>query len=107
MKNLFLSAIAVALSFGAFAQDTNPTKTTEPTDQAQPAQQKDVYVFKNSKMWEVKSGKISEMAKDVTLASGTTVKINGEVVSKDGQKVTLKDGQYIDLDGKIGETTQG
>ena len=50
MKNLFLSAIAVALSFGAFAKNTNPTKTTEPTEQAQPAQQKDVYVFKNSKM---------------------------------------------------------
>ncbi|HXS58779.1 MAG TPA: DUF6799 domain-containing protein [Hanamia sp.] len=107
MKNLFLSAIAVALSFGAFAQNTNPTKTTEPTEQAQPAQQKDVYVFKNSKMWEVKSGKISEMAKDVTLASGTTVKTTGEVVTKDGEKVALKDGQYIDLDGKIGETTQG
>lgn len=107
MKNLFLSAIAVALSFGAFAQNTNQTKTTEPTEQAQPAQQKDVYVFKNSKMWEVKSGKISEMTKEVTLASGTIVKTNGEVVSKDGQTAALKDGQYIDLDGKIGETTKG
>ena len=86
MKNLFLSAIAVTLSFGAFAQDTNPTKTTEPTEQAQPAQQKDVYVFKTS---------------------GTEVKTNGEVVSKDGEKVALKDGQYIDLDGNIGETTKG
>ena len=55
----------------------------------------------------MKSGKISEMAKDVTLASGTTVKTTGEVVTKDGEKVALKDGQYIDLDGKIGETTQG
>lgn len=107
MKNLFLSAIAVALSFGAFAQDTNPTKTTEPTEQVQPAQQKDVYVFKNSKMWEVKSGKISELAKDATLANGTVVKTTGEVVTKDGQSSTLKDGQYIDLDGKIGETAKG
>lgn len=103
--------IALALSFGAFAQDSTSTTPAEQQTQAQPEQQaqqqKDVYVFKNTKMWEVKSGKIAEMTKEVTLENGTIIKTTGEVVTKDGATTALKDGQYIDLEGKIGETTGG
>jgi len=105
MKNLLFSMIAVALSFGAFAQDT--TLTQNPPTEQQQTQKKDMYVFKDGKMWEVKDGKTSEMAKDVTLANGTVVKTTGEVVTKDGQSSALKDGQYIDVDGNIGQTTSG
>ena len=112
MKNVFLSMIAVALSFGAFAQDTTSNQSTAPAtppaeQQAQPQQQKDMYVFKDSKVWEVKSGNITELTKDATLANGTVVKTNGEVVPKEGETVTLKDGQFIDVDGNIGQTTSG
>ena len=111
MKNVFLSMIAVAISLGAFAQDTTSNQSTAPTtpaeQQAQQQQHKDMYVFKDSKVWEVKSGNITELTKDATLANGTVVKTNGEVVSKDGQTVALKDGQFIDVDGNIGQTTSG
>lgn len=108
MKNVFLSVIAVALSFGAFAQDTTSNQGTAPTEQqAQQQKHKDMYVFKDSKVWQVKSGNVTELTADATLPGGTVVKTNGEVVSKDGQTVTLKDGQYIDVDGKIGQTTSG
>lgn len=105
MKSLFLSMVAVALSFGAFAQDT--TLSQNPPTEQQQTQKKDMYVFKDSKVWEVKDGKIAELAKDVTLANGTVVKTTGEVVTKDGQTSALKDGQYIDVDGNIGQTTSG
>lgn len=110
MKHLFLSMVAAALSFGAFAQDTTltpapPTEQQPPSAEQQQTQKKDMYVFKDSKMWEVKDGKTSEMAKDVTLANGTVVKTTGEVVTKDGQSSALKEGQYIDADGNIGQTT--
>ena len=96
--------IGAALSFGAFAQDTTATSTTSPTEQTQ-HQQKDMYVFKNSKMWAVKNGNIAAMADDVTLSDGTVVKTTGEV-TKSGKTEALKDGQYIDVDGNIGETTE-
>jgi uncharacterized protein DUF6799 len=108
MKNVFLSMIAVALSFGAFAQDTTSNHATAPAEQqGQQQKHKDMYVFKDSKVWQVKSGNVTELTADATLPGGTVVKTNGEVVSKDGQTVTLKDGQYIDVDGKIGQTTSG
>ena len=105
MKKVFLAMIAATLSFGAFAQDTN-TSATPPAEQSQPQQQKDMYVFKNSKMWTVKNGNITAMTDNATLANGTVVKTTGEIVTKDGQAETLKEGQYIDVDGKIGETTE-
>jgi glucose/arabinose dehydrogenase len=111
MKKVFLAMIATALSFGAFAQDTtNPQMappTQQPQQQQQPPeqQQKDMYVFKNNKMWAVKSGNITEMTDNVTLSNGTVVKTTGEIV-KDGGTQALKDGQYIDVDGNIGETTE-
>ncbi len=111
MKNVFLSMVAVALSLGAFAQETTPnpdSTSTAPTEQqAQQQTQKDMYVFKNGKVWQVKSGNVTELTKDATLPNGAVVKTNGHVVSKDGQTVALKDGQYIDVDGNIGQTTSG
>ena len=104
MKKVFLVMIGAALSFGAFAQDTTTTSTTSPTEQTQ-HQQKDMYVFKNSKMWAVKNGNIAAMTDDVTLSDGTVVKTTGEV-TKSGKTEALKDGQYIDVDGNIGETTE-
>ena len=108
MKKVFLAMIAATLSFGAFAQDTTNTQATSLTEQSQqqqPQQQKDMYVFKNSKMWAVKNGNITAMADNVTLSDGTVVKTTGEI-TKDGKTEALKDGQYIDVDGNIGETTE-
>jgi uncharacterized protein YdeI (BOF family) len=104
MKKVFLAMIGAALSFGAFAQDSTGTSTTSPTEQTQ-QQQKDMYVFKNSKMWSVKNGNITALANDVTLSDGTVVKTTGEI-TKNGKTEALKDGQYIDADGNIGETTE-
>ena len=101
MKNVFLTLFALALSFGVFAQDTIPAKDTVPTEQK--TQKKDIYVMKDSKMWQIKAGEKSELTEDVTLANGTIVMANGTVKSTDGQTTTLKNGQFVDLDGKIGE----
>ena len=101
MKNLFMTMLAVALSFGAFAQEKLPAKDTIPTEQKN--QLKDFYVMKDGKMWQVKAGEKSEMTQDVTLVNGTTVMANGTVKKTDGQAITLKNGQYVDLEGNIGD----
>ncbi|MBI2268963.1 MAG: hypothetical protein HYU69_01245 [Bacteroidetes bacterium] len=38
---------------------------------------------------------------DITLANGTTIKIDGTVIQKDGSTVMLKEGECINKDGKI------
>ncbi|MEO7315624.1 MAG: DUF6799 domain-containing protein [Ginsengibacter sp.] len=101
MKNVFLTMIAVALSFGAFAQENTPVKDTVPTEQK--TQKKDVYVMKDSKMWQIKAGEKSELTQDVTLVNGTIVMANGTVKATDGTTTALKNGQFVDLEGKIGE----
>lgn len=101
MKKLLIAVFAVVLSTGAFAQETQPAKDTIPTEQK--VQKKNGYLMKESKMWTLKDGVKSEQTDDVTLANGTIVMANGTVKSTDGQTVTLKNGQFIDLDGKITE----
>ena len=101
MKNLFLTMLAIALSFGAFAQETPPKKDTIPTEKK--TQLKDVYTMKDNKMYQIKAGEKTEMTTDVTLLNGTIVMANGTVKKTDGQSITLKNGQYIDLEGNIGE----
>jgi hypothetical protein len=101
MKNVFLTMLAVALSFGAFAQETTPAKDTIPMEQK--TQKKDIYVMKDNKMWQIKAGEKTELTEDVTLANGTIVMANGTVKTTDGQTTMLKNGQYVDLEGNIGD----
>ena len=101
MKNLFLTILAVTLSFGAFAQETPPAKDTIPTEQK--TQKKDVYAMIDGKMWLIKAGEKSEMTDDVTLENGTIVMTNGTVQKTDGQTITLKNGQFVDLEGNVGD----
>ncbi|MEO6682281.1 MAG: DUF6799 domain-containing protein, partial [Ginsengibacter sp.] len=74
---------------------------TIPTEQK--TQKKNVYLMKENKMWQVKDGEKSELTEDVTLVNGTIVMANGTVKTTDGQSTTLKNGQYVDLEGNIGE----
>lgn len=99
MKTLCLTAMIIALSFGAFAQETIPVKDTIPTEQ--PTQKKDGYLFKDGKMRTVKDGRQTEMTEDVTLANGTVVTTGGSVKKPNGEAVSLKENQMVDLQGNI------
>lgn len=102
-KNLILTMAIALISTGAFAQTTEPTEPQPQVPSEQKSQQKDVYLMQEGKMWWVKDADKIEMAEDVTLQNGTLVKTDGSVVKSDGEKVQLKNGQYIDRDGNIGE----
>lgn len=101
MKSLFVAFLALTISLNAFSQDTIPTRDTVPTHQKK--QMKDVFVMKDNKMWQIKAGEKSEMTTDLTLANGTIVMVNGTVRKTDGQASTLRNGQYVDMEGNIGE----
>jgi hypothetical protein len=43
----------------------------------------------------------SALKSDATLDNGTTIKTDGTVIKKDGSKVMLKEGECVNMDGKI------
>ncbi len=61
----------------------------------------DGYMLQNGKMIMVKDGAMKMMEKDVTLKNGTIIMSNGYFMKKDGTKMMMKEGQHIDLFGKM------
>ena len=41
------------------------------------------------------------MEKDMTMKDGTVCMVNGECVMKDGKKMTMKEGECMDMNGKM------
>ena len=110
MKRIFLSVFAIALSVGAFAQETiAPPKDTIPSQQN--AQSQDVqkmqnaqagFIMQDGKVYQYKNGEKSELTEDATLSNGTTISATGAVKKADGT-TTLTNGQYVDQHGNISE----
>ena len=47
----------------------------------------------------------SAINSDITLSNGTTVKVDGSVILKDGSKITLSEGDCVDTDGILMKDT--
>ena len=55
----------------------------------------------NGKMLMMKEGRTTDMPDDVLLNNGDVVSKNGSIKMKDGTTRTLKNGDSVDLNGKI------
>ncbi len=64
-------------------------------------QVKDYLIMKGGKMHLAKGGNITSLENELTLPNGTTISINGIVKSSEGTTLQLKEGEKIDMDGKI------
>ena len=62
---------------------------------------KNCMMMKDGKMIISKNGKMSPMNKDVTTKNGTVCSMDGICTTKEGKKITLKDGDCLDMDGQI------
>ncbi|MCX6273859.1 MAG: hypothetical protein NTV09_01460 [Bacteroidetes bacterium] len=86
-------------------KNSNPQNTRDnsnsQTDQDKMQNHSDGYMMQNGKMMIVKDGKMTRMENDITLANGTTIMSNGNYMKKGGTKVMLKEGEHIDLSGKM------
>jgi hypothetical protein len=58
------------------------------------------WIFRDGKVMEVKDGREEEMTTE-TEVNGVWIRTNGEVVMKNDKVVSLKEGQYLDKEGKI------
>ena len=57
--------------------------------------------MKDGKMMVMKDGKTMPMEKDMVMKNGTKCMTNGECIMKDGSKMMMKNGDYMEMSGKM------
>ena len=92
MKKLLLMMMGLAMVVMVNAQAATDTKKD---------MKKDYITMKDGKLLQSKDGNVAEVTEDITLENGTVVAKDGTVKTKDGKTVTLKEGDYVWMDGKI------
>lgn len=100
MKKLFILAASL------FLMSATATFAQTPTDTAMKHhngmhKMKDCVAMKGGKMWVMKAGQKSEMTQTMTMSDGTMVMADGTVKNKDGKTWMLKDGEMMDMNGKV------
>ena len=90
--------IAFTLNTGAFAQHNmdNMGKKEHKLDM-----KKDHVMMMGGSIKMVKNGYEMPMDKDMTMGNGTKVMTDGMCIKKDGTKMTMKNGDMMDMDGKM------
>ena len=112
MKNISLLLFAILLSFGAMAQVTDSTmnnnnnnatmdNSNTKVDGDETKTVNEFYAFKDGKLIKVKNKVKTEQKDNVTLSNGTQISSNGTIQYSDGTTATLKEGEWIDDNGKI------
>lgn len=105
MKKIIFVFAALALSLASFAQtDTsmNKMKHKKMMDHDQMDMSKmDGYMMMDGKMMLIKDGKMSPMKKQITMDNGTKMMVDGMCVKKDGSKMKMKEGDHMDMEGKM------
>ena len=112
MKKLILVSTAILLSFGSFAQtdstnnkmnhdimnhDMDNSMNHQTMDKSHP----NGVMMKDGKMMMIHNGKMTMMNHDMTMSNGTKVMSDGTCIKKDGIKMMMKEGQHMDMSGKM------
>ena len=94
-KKVFTTVVASLLTMVLFL--TFSTANAQKKNNAM----KDCCMMKDGKMMVMKDGKTMPMDKMMTMKNGTTCMTNGECTMKDGSKMMLKNGDCMDMSGKM------
>jgi hypothetical protein len=95
MKKVLVSLFAITLTLGVFAQDSTSGKHSM-------AQKHEGVIMKDGKLLMMKNGQTTQLTTDLTLDNGTVVMADGTVKAKDGTTSTLKEGDYVTMNGMTG-----
>ena len=101
MKKLLILIAAFTLSSGVFAQE-HKMEGMDKKEQKMDMK-KDHVMMMDGKMKMVKNGKEIPMDTDMTMGNGTKVMADGMCTKKDGTTMTMKNGDMMDMDGKMGK----
>ena len=103
MKKVLFLALAVVCTAGVVsAQDTSGHKMHKMDHGNMDHKMKDCVMMKDGKMMVMKDGQHTELSEDMTLGNGTMVMKDGSVKMSDGTTKMLKNGDWLDMDGKMG-----
>jgi hypothetical protein len=97
MKTLFVAMMACMLGTSAFAQDSEQQDTTRRKTQ------QEYYMMRDGTVWYYMDTTSTRVTRDITLKNGVIITSRGEIISKDGRRTTVTNGQCIDLTGTIGK----
>lgn len=100
MKKVLVSLFAITLALGVFAQDSTSGMNT--MAQKPNMQKHEGIIMRDGKLLMMKNGQTTQLTTDMTLDNGTVVMANGTVKTKEGTTTTLKEGDYVAMDGTIG-----
>jgi hypothetical protein len=117
MKKIILTLTAIVISALAYPQSdsvnrTNPDNSVKSDHDMNRAQNHDMnrqpmdqshdgYRMQNGKMMVSKNGTTTAMENEMTFSDGSVLKSDGTIIRKDGTKLKIKDGEYVDLTGKV------
>jgi hypothetical protein len=63
---------------------------------------RDRVVMQNGKMIKVKNGQLTILQEnEMTVSNGTKIMSDGTCIKKDGTKITMKNGQHMDMSGDL------
>ncbi|HKR02996.1 MAG TPA: DUF6799 domain-containing protein [Bacteroidia bacterium] len=85
------------------SQDPNVQNNRDSLMSHQPVRksQPDGYRMQNGKIMMSKNGRMTTMDKEMTFSDGSILMSDGTIIRKDGTKLMIKDGEYVDLTGKV------
>lgn len=98
MKKVLFSLFAIALSFGAFAQDSSMHHMQQ---NKMKMKTHEGIMMRNGKVMVMQNGQSAPLTADKTLSNGEVVSSNGQVKMADGTTTMLKDGDWINMNGTI------
>jgi hypothetical protein len=58
-------------------------------------------MMKNGQMMHMKDGKVELLERDMTMKNGTKCMANGECITQQGEKMIMKEGECMDMNGNI------
>jgi len=102
MKKIILAFLVLVINFGAYSQSTYGTaQSNSDSISTTGINVPDGFIKKNGKIGMVKDGKFTTLKKDMKLTNGTVVMTNGNFKTNDSTIFDLKEGDHLDLNGKL------
>ena len=96
-NNKIISTVLASFLMLIVCFSTNNTYAQSKID---PSMMKDCCMKKDGKMMQIKDGTMS-MDSAMTMKNGTKCMPSGECIMKNGKKMMMKDGQCMDMNGKM------
>ncbi len=108
MKKITLVSAAILFSVAGFAQSDSTHKmmnggkmSHDMNHQSMNKSHGDGVMMMNGKMMMEHNGKMTMMERDTMMANGTRIMTDGRCIKKDGSKMMMKEGQHMDMSGKM------